>query len=139
MNLNEVPVGVWLFLGACVWAVAWTVVQFIASRVVKNEDDAKKAAQERAEKLATDLRVLESLIAGLKDYMRDRFDELNEKRESSTRDITERLHSLEKDLPARFSESRHSVIDKLSPRIGRSEDRLAEVESRLAVLEGKIT
>jgi cell division septum initiation protein DivIVA len=138
MTLNELPIGVWLFLGACVWAVAWTVVQSLAGRVVKNEDEAKKAAQDRAEKLATDLRVLESLIAGLKDYMRDRFDELNEKRESSSRELTERLHSLEKDLPARFSQTRHDVINQLSPRIAKGEDRMSELENRVSILEGKV-
>lgn len=127
--MSEVPVWAWVVAASVGGPLAMKVLDALFARVVRKED-------ERAAHVDAKLEALASGLAAMKDYIRDRFDELNGRRESDLRELTERLHVIERELPDKLRKAKHDAVNDMAPRVGYCEAKCNELESRLARLEG---
>jgi hypothetical protein len=125
---TEVPSWVWLLAVSVGGPIMVKVLDVLFSRVVRKEDERAAAFDRKLEDVS-------QALIHLREYMRDRFDQLRAEREADSRTLTERVHEIERSLPDQLRKAKHDAIDALAPRIGKYEDRVHDLEERVTRLE----
>jgi hypothetical protein len=128
--MSEIPTWAWIAFAGFIGPVVMKLLDALFSRAVQKEDERAAAFDRKLEEVS-------QALGQLREYVRDRFDQLNSQRETDSRTLTERVHEIERSLLEQSRKAKHDAIEALAPRITKYEDSVHELEKRVMRLESQ--